>query len=112
MPFRANDSEHPRVNYHQIPIRGLYELTCLVEELERALGDVRCPVALVQSTGDPVVDPASVDRLASLMEGAELTITRVASDRHGILYEDVGETRAAVLAFLDSLRVSGDESSG
>jgi esterase/lipase len=112
MPFRANDSEHPQINYHQMPIRGLYELTCLVEELERTLGDVRCPVALVQSTEDPVVDPSSVDRLASLMEGAELTITRVASDRHGILYEDVGETRAAVLAFLDSLRVSGDESSG
>ena len=59
MPFRVNKSEHPHINYHNMPIRGLYELTHLNDHLRKVSRDIRCPVSLIQATEDPVVDPAS-----------------------------------------------------
>ena len=48
MPFRENDSEHPHINYRNMAIRGLFELRRMVDELDRRLPEIDCPVALVQ----------------------------------------------------------------
>ena len=51
MPFRASENtEHPEVNYRHMPIRGLYELRRMVDELKDKLPKVRCPVCLLQGT--------------------------------------------------------------
>ena len=103
MPFRVNDSEHPEINYRQMPIRGLYELTVLVEELRRALPRVPCPVCLVQGDADEIVDPSSAGMIVKLIGEERASLTMVESRRHGILTENVGETRATVLSFLERL---------
>ena len=37
MPFRPNDSENPHINYLHMPIRALYELGRLVDEVKKCL---------------------------------------------------------------------------
>lgn len=100
MPFRPNDSEHPQINYRNMPIRGLYELTQMNTALRDALPKVRCPVLLIQALQDHVVDPASGDQAYELLGTADKHLHWVESARHGILNEDVGDTQQRILDFL------------
>lgn len=107
MPFQVNDSEHPEINYRHIPIRGLYELRLVVDALEERLADVVCPVLVVQGDDDHVVDARSADLIVEALGSAEKTRHMVTSSRHGILNEDIGDTRQAVLEFVGSLAADG-----
>ncbi len=103
MPFRVNESEHPRINYRNMAIRGLYELRRMVDKLKNRLGKVECPVLIVQGDEDTVVDPKSADLIYQKLGSRDKTIHMVPSKRHGILNEDIGDTHDAVLAFAASL---------
>ncbi len=103
IPFRPNEPENPHINYRSIPMRGLHELRRLVEEAGSALADVHCPVAVIQGTRDPVVDPHSAKMIYDGLGGSRKTLTMVSSDRHAILYDNIGHTQEAVLAFFEAL---------
>ena len=103
MPFRPNDSEHPHINYRNIPIRGLYELRSMVDELRHRLPEVTCPVSVVQGTDDQVVDPKSADMIVAGLGTAQKDLTMVSSRRHGILNEDIGDTQASVISAIAAL---------
>ena len=103
MPFQTNAPENPHINYRHMPVRALHELRRLVSDLESSLARVSCPVTLVQATEDPVVKPESVQRIARQLKHAEVDLHMIESERHGIVYEDVGETHAIVASFLERL---------
>ncbi|HSS63307.1 MAG TPA: alpha/beta fold hydrolase, partial [Gammaproteobacteria bacterium] len=103
MPFRPNQSEHPHINYYHMPIRGLYELRLLRDELRRRLNEVRCSVLLLQGDKDPVVDPRSMGKLRDLLSSAKVEAKMISSKRHGILYEDIGGTFDTVLDYVTRL---------
>jgi esterase/lipase len=100
MPFRPNESEHPHINYRHIPLRGLYELTRVASHLNGVLDEVRCPVCLLQATGDRVVDPVSASIAYDKLGSVHKELHWIESNRHGILNEDIGETHSRVLDFL------------
>jgi esterase/lipase len=100
MLFHRSHPEHPDINYVHMPIRALYELGRLTGDLEEHLARVRCPVLLVQSTDDPTVDPHSAELIRDGLGSARRELVMIPSDRHGILYEDVGITWPRVLAFV------------
>jgi len=103
MPFRPNESEHPHINYRNMPLRGLYELTRVVNQLEDALPALRCPVCIVQATADRVVDPESANLIHAELGSARKELYWVEANRHGILNEDIGATHGHILDFLASL---------
>jgi esterase/lipase len=103
MPFRRNDSEHPDINYRNMPIRGLYELHRIVDELDNRLIDVDCPVQLVQGTEDPVVDPRSAELIEQKLGSKQVSLQMVEADRHGILSDDIGGAQQLALDFLEGL---------
>jgi esterase/lipase len=109
MPFRPNKSEHPHINYRNMPIRGLYELTRLNDHLQKVSMDIRCPVTLIQSTEDPVVDPNSENLLYDMLGTEDKQQHWIESKRHGILNEDIGDTWQHVLNFLARLENAGTE---
>ncbi len=101
IPFRTNDaSEQPDINYKQMPIRGLYELRQMVSDLEDRLGDVRCPVLVLQGNDDPIVMPDSAEQIYDRLPNPDKTLEIVVSARHGILTEDIGNTHQAIIDFL------------
>ena len=106
MPFRTNQSEHPHINYFHIPIRGLYELGRMVDELRSRVPEVRCPVLLVQGDTDPVVDPDSVGVLRDLLDAADVEVKEIASTRHGIVYENIDGTQESIVDFVARLDAS------
>jgi long-chain acyl-CoA synthetase len=103
MPFRVNVSEHPHINYRHIPIRALRELSRLVDNLKHHLPAVRCPVAILQASDDPVVEPGSAVLIHEKLGSSVKTLRMVPADRHGILYENIGDTEEHLQAFLTSL---------
>jgi acyl-CoA synthetase (AMP-forming)/AMP-acid ligase II/esterase/lipase len=103
MPFRVHESEHPHINYRHIPIRGLFELRRVADELERRLSRVTCPVSIIQGKDDKVVDAASARIIIGKLGSTEKSLHMIDSRRHGILHEDVGETQNLAVAFLTSL---------
>lgn len=106
MPFRVNVSEHPHINYRHIPIRALREVSRLVDEVKRCLPQVRCPVAILQASDDPVVEPSSAVLIHEKLGSSLKTLHMVPADRHGILHEDTADTHQHLHAFLDSLSAS------
>ncbi|MGK0173600.1 MAG: esterase/lipase, partial [Gammaproteobacteria bacterium] len=106
MPFRENVSENPSINYRHMPIRGLYELQRMVDDLRPRLGDVAVPVLVVQADGDPVVAPESAQDLADRLPPASTRIQLIAADHHGIVFRDTGQTRSLIVDFADSLKAT------
>ncbi len=104
MPFRPNDSEHPDINYRNIPIRGLYELRQTVHSLNRALPLVSVPALIVHGTEDQVVDPKSAEIIMKGLGSESKVLEMVEAKRHGILHENIGGCQETVLSFIDSLR--------
>ncbi|MGQ0659159.1 MAG: alpha/beta fold hydrolase [Chromatiales bacterium] len=102
-PFRANQSEHPHINYRNMPIRGLYELTRVVDALDEASPAVRCPVTLLHATEDTVVDPKSAQLVYKKLGSAAKTLHMIQSDRHGVINENIGETWRVIDEVLTSL---------
>jgi esterase/lipase len=103
MPFRLNESEHPQINYRNIPIRALYEFRRVTEELKRRLSNVRCPIQIVHATEDHVVHPESANYIFERVKSEVKYVDLIPSDRHGILYEAIGETHEIAVAFLEAL---------
>jgi esterase/lipase len=100
MLFHHSHPEHPDINYRHMPIRALYELALLIDDFEARLEQVRCPVLLLQSTRDPTVDPRSAVIVEEKLGSARKVLVEVPSDRHGIVYENVGETHERILSFV------------
>ncbi len=107
MPFRPNESEHPHINYRNMPLRGLYELTRLTSHLKRLLGEIDAPTCIVQADGDRVVDPQSATIVYEKIRSSVKELHWIEADRHGILNEATGNTHAVIMSFLD--RLCGDD---
>jgi esterase/lipase len=101
-PFQSNESEHPHINYRQMPVRGLYELTVLVDVLKANLPQITCPVTLLQGSDDPVVVPASAETILDYLGDVPVLLKMIESERHGIINEDIGATRATIIASLQA----------
>ncbi|WP_417824697.1 alpha/beta hydrolase [Thalassospira lucentensis] len=102
LSFRTNESEHPEINYRNIPIGGLYQLRQAVAEMQRCLPDIECPTLILQGDGDQVVDPASARMIKRLATGiTDLDVQMLKSDRHGILNEDIDNAQERILQFVE-----------
>ena len=100
MPFRQTEPEHPHINYRHMPIRGLYELTRLVSHARSKLSEIDCPVSIIQAENDPVVDPSSATIIYESLNTERKHLHWVPSNRHGILYQNIGDTHRLVHEFI------------
>jgi alpha-beta hydrolase superfamily lysophospholipase len=107
MTFRPNDPEHPDINYRHIPVRALFELRRLIDKVDANLAQVACPLAVLQSTDDHVVDPRSAQLVFDKVSSAEKALHWILSNRHGILNENIGGTWDKILAFITACEAEG-----
>lgn len=99
-PFHQRESEHPHINYRNIPTRGLYELRRMADDVEERLPDVQCPVLILQGDEDQVVDPRAAQLIHQKLGSADKRLVMVPSKRHGILCENIGGTQETILSFM------------
>ena len=83
--FIPNDPENPHINYSRNPIGGVRELGLLMEALEPKLPNIQLPVLVVQSDGDPLVDPKGSRRIFERLGSRDKQYLLFDINRHGIL---------------------------
>ena len=101
LPFLDGTPEHPEVNYQSIPVAAIHQLRELIAEMLKKLVKVEVPTCLIQSDGDPTVEPESVNKVYDLIVGDDKSIHWIGAQRHGIVYEDTGATHGIVLDFIN-----------
>lgn len=106
--FIENRPENPHINYTRNPISGVRELDRLMNQLEARLPDIEAPALIVQSLGDPVVDPGGSLKIFKRLGSKDKEYLMVNYNRHGIINGD-GALRVfeAVAAFLERVAAGG-----
>jgi esterase/lipase/1-acyl-sn-glycerol-3-phosphate acyltransferase len=88
MEFVENNPENPHINYLRNPISGVRELVRLMDAVEPKLADIKVPGLIVQSQGDPVVNPKGSKRIFELLGSKNKEYILFNFNRHGILLGD------------------------
>ncbi|MCM2359441.1 MAG: alpha/beta fold hydrolase [Geobacteraceae bacterium] len=97
--------EHPWINYGRLPVAGVRELERFMAALEAKLPAIRTPALVIQSSHDPIVNPAGSRRLYERLGSREKDYLLFDRARHGILLgEGAEEVHAAIGAFVERLR--------
>lgn len=89
-PFIENSPEHPTINYRHVPVRSLYELTCLIDNVISELEQVVAPTLIINADGDPVVHLDSAQTILHGLGSTRKEYVCIHADRHGILMENSG----------------------
>ena len=103
--FVDNNPENPHINYFRNPIAGVRELERLMDALEPRLGLIDAPALVVQSDGDPVVNPKGAKTIFKRLGSEDKTYVLFSFDRHGILLgEGAYRVHRAIGDFVDHLK--------
>ena len=86
--FVENKPENAHINYIRNPISGVVEVDRLMDDLEPRLANIKVPTLVVQSSGDPVVEPRGSRRIFELIGSSEKEYVLFNIARHGILLGD------------------------
>lgn len=101
-PFIRNQSEHPHINYQNIPVRALYELQQVTTNMYDSLQYISCKVDLYQATNDPVVEPNSGEAIYKAIGTNNKSLTMIEADHHGILYQNTDDIQSKVIQLLEA----------
>jgi len=99
-PFIENSSEHPDINYHNVPVRALYELRRLIQNMEALLADIQIPALVLHADQDPVVSVQSADILFEKLGSKHKQLHIIKSEYHGILMDNHDNTWSVIDDFL------------
>ena len=100
-PFIENIPEHPEINYHNTPIRALYELRLLIHDIEALLPEINTPSFLIYADQDPVVSIQSADTVFEKLGSEQKKLHVIEAERHGILMENTGNIWSLIDDFLN-----------
>lgn len=96
--------ERPHINYARLPVTGVRELGRFMKDLEPKLGQIAAPVLVLQSEGDPVVDPRGSRRLFEMLGSKKKQYLMFPLKRHGILAGPGSqEVHEAIAAFVEGI---------
>jgi esterase/lipase len=102
--FVENKPENPHINYLRNPVAGIREIDRLMHRVEPKLPDIQTPALVLQSRGDPVVDPKGSERVFELLGSKDKDYLLFNFDRHGILLgEGAQQVYKAILKFIRRL---------
>lgn len=103
-PFIDNEPEHPNINYHNIPVRALYELRLLIAEIDEIMPKISLPTLILYGDEDPIVSPKSAPIIMERLGSKYKRIQAIKSNRHGILMENIDNTWHVIDNFFNELR--------
>ncbi len=103
-PFIESESEHPNINYRNVPVRALYELRLLIAHIDELLPQISLPTLILYGDQDPIVSAKSAPIIMEKLGSKHKRIQAIKSQRHGILMENIGDTWHVIDDFFKELR--------
>ena len=100
--FIENPTEHPLVNYRNVPVKSLYELRQLIEQMNDFAPKCTVPVLILQGDDDPVVSFKSAQEIMGKLTCKNKQLKMIPSTRHGILMDNIGGTWENIDEFMKS----------
>lgn len=91
MEFVPNHPENPHINYLRNPVSGVRELERLMDSVGDRLPGITIPALVVQSNGDPVVNPKGSRKLYQKLGSKDKEYILFGFKRHGILLGEGSE---------------------
>ena len=98
-PFVSNESEHKTINYKNVPVKCLYELRRLTNNVEQLLPKITIPTLVMYADEDPVVTPESAQLIFEKLKTQDKELTIIHSNHHGILMDNKAGTWEAITVF-------------
>ena len=98
--FFENDTEHPDINYRHVPVKALYELRLLVEDILEIAPKCTTSVLILQGDRDPVVAVRGADEIMKALTCKNKQLKIIPSTRHGMLMENIGGTWESIDTFM------------
>ncbi|MDD5321648.1 MAG: alpha/beta hydrolase [Methylococcales bacterium] len=89
-PFIENGTEHPLINYRHVPVKSLYELRRLIQDMDDFLPLCNVPVLILHGEQDPIVSASSAPEIMGKLSTKNKQLKIIDSNRHGILMENIG----------------------
>ena len=100
-PFIENKPEHEKVNYRNVPVKSLYELNRLIDNIKQLLSKIEIPVLIIHADEDPVVHKDSGNIIMNRLGSVNKKLITIHSNRHGILMDNIGGTWESINRFLE-----------
>ena len=100
-PFIDNPSEHPNINYHNVPTKSLFELRRLIAKLEETAARMTLPIFILHADKDPVVAVKSSSILLEKLGSNDKRLQIIPAAHHGILMDNTGGTWQIIDEFLN-----------
>ncbi len=101
-PFIENGTEHPLINYRHVPVKSLYELRRLIQDMNDFLPLCNIPVLILHGEHDPIVSVDSASEIMDKLATKNKQLRIIDSNRHGILMENIGGTWNLIDEFMTS----------
>lgn len=101
-PFIENPTEHPAINYRHVPVKSLYELRMLIQDMNEFLPRCKRPVLILHGDHDPVVAFKSAIEVMEKLGSKNKQLKAINSNRHGILMENIAGTWSVINDFMNN----------
>ena len=92
-----------------MPVHALNELRYLVQNLKKNLQFVTAKALILQGTNDPVVNPKAADKILNGLSSEDKKVHMIETDRHGIIYDNVGETHQLLIDFVNDAKKNNEK---
>lgn len=104
-PFIENATEHPDINYRNVPVRALYELRLLIAHIDELLPRISTPTLIIYADQDPIVSAKSAPAIFGKLGSKNKKLHAIKANRHGVLMENIGGIWSVIDGFLNELSV-------
>lgn len=98
--FIIDTPENPKINYAKNYLKGVKELSDLMDECNAHLGKVKVPTLIIQATNDPVVSPKSGTIIHNKIAAKRKKLITPDFDNHVIIREHQPELFAEIEKFI------------
>ncbi len=98
--FVENNQENKEINYKNVPVKCLYELRRLTNNVEELLSEITIPTLIIYADKDPVVNPDSAQTIFDKLKTYHKKLVGIDSNYHGILMKNKGGTWDSIQVFL------------
>ena len=87
--FMKNDADNPHINYLRCPVSSFVQVKKLMKKVRRSLPDIFIPALVIQTKGDPKVDPESGPAIFKLLGTDKKHFAWIDYNMHGIVRGEI-----------------------